>query len=87
MDLARSGVSLVTALALGVFAAPALAVPAANEGPAVQVSSASPIAACLGDQPDSGVNFPDSELEPWMAVNHSDGADNDGISGDNLVAG
>src|SRR4029453_6965679 len=61
------------------------AVPAANEGPAVLVSGGSPIAGCLGDQPTSGTNFVNSEIEPWMAVNPTDGPDGDGILGDNLI--
>jgi hypothetical protein len=68
-----------------VVAPPAGAAPAANEGPAVQVSGASPIAGCLGDQPTSGINFVNSELEPWVAVNPTDGPDGDGIAGDNLI--
>ena len=47
-------------------------VPAANEGPAVAVSGASPIAGCDGDQPGSGINFVNSEIEPWMALNQAD---------------
>ena len=47
-------------------------VPAANEGPAVLVSGASPIAGCDGDQPGSGINFVNSEVEPWMALNQAD---------------
>jgi hypothetical protein len=61
------------------------AVPAANEGPAVLVSGGSPIAGCLGDQPASGTNFVNSEIEPWMAVNPTDGPDADGVVGDNLI--
>jgi hypothetical protein len=60
------------------------AAPAVNEGPAVAVSGASPIAGCDGDQPGSGINFVNSEIEPWMAVNPTD-ADGDGILGDNLI--
>jgi hypothetical protein len=66
------------ALAVAAPVSPAGAGPAANEGPAVAVSGASPIAACDGDQSGSGVNFPDSEVEPWMAVNPA--------SANNLVA-
>lgn len=62
--------SIVAAgLALAAFAPQAAATPAANEGPAVLASGASPITGCDGDQPDSGTNFPNSEIEPWMAVN------------------
>jgi hypothetical protein len=74
------------ALAAAVVIAPeAGAVPAANEGPAVAASGASPIAGCLGDQANSGINFVNSEVEPWVAVNPTDGPDNDGILGDNLI--
>jgi hypothetical protein len=81
---------MLLAFAVAVLAVPALAaqagaVPAANEGPAVQVSGGSPIAGCLGDQPTSGTNFVNSEIEPWMAVNPTDGPDGDGILGDNLI--
>ena len=38
----------------------------------VQASGASPLAACLGDQVGSGVNYPGSEVEPWLTVNPSD---------------
>ena len=68
----------VAALTVAALASQAGAVPAANEGPAVAVSGGSPIAGCLGDQPNSGTNFVNSEIEPWMAVNPTDG--------DNLVA-
>jgi BNR/Asp-box repeat len=74
------------ALAVAVLAPQAGAVPAANEGPVVAVSGASPIAGCLGDQPGSGTNFVDSEVEPWVAVNP---VDPDGAgpaeAGDNLI--
>ncbi len=75
----------VAVLAVAALAAQAGAVPAANEGPAVAVSGGSPIAGCLGDQPNSGTNFVNSEIEPWMAVNPTDGPDHDGILGDNLI--
>jgi hypothetical protein len=64
----------VAVLTVSALAAQAGAVPAANEGSAVQVSGGSPIAGCLGDQPTSGTNFVNSEIEPWMAVNPTDGA-------------
>jgi len=76
---------VVAALTVAALAPQARAVPAANEGPAVAVSGGSPIAGCLGDQPNSGSNFVNSEIEPWMAVNPADGPDSDGILGDNLV--
>ena len=59
----------VAVLTVAALASQAGASPAANEGPAVAVSGASPIAECLGDQPGSGTNFVNSEVEPWMAVN------------------
>jgi hypothetical protein len=65
--------ALSAALAVAAPVAPAGAVPAVNEGPAVPVSRASPIAACDGDQPGSGINFPNSEVEPWIAVNPTNG--------------
>ena len=43
-----------------------------TSGDLIQVSGASPIAPCLGDQPDSGTNFVDSEVEPWLATDPSD---------------
>ena len=68
----------VAVLTVAALASQAGASPAANEGPAVAVSGASPIAECLGDQPGSGTNFVNSEVEPWMAVNPT--------SANNLVA-
>ena len=59
----------VAVLTVAALASQAGASPAANEGPAVAVSGASPIAECLGDEPGSGTNFVNSEVEPWMAVN------------------
>jgi hypothetical protein len=87
MRKARSWLTLAAAaLAAAVVIAPeAGAVPAANEGLAVAASGASPIAGCLGDQTNSGINFVNSEVEPWVAVNRTDGPDNDGILGDNLI--
>src|SRR4029453_10460097 len=75
----------VAVLTVAAVAPQAGALPAGNEGPAVAVSGGSPIAGCLGDQPDSGTNFVNSEVEPWMAVNPTDGPDGDGIVGDNLI--
>jgi hypothetical protein len=37
-----------------------------------QVTGASPLAGCLGDQPTSGTNVLNSEVEPWIAVDPSD---------------
>jgi hypothetical protein len=59
-------------LIMAVLAPQAGAVPAANEGMAVQVSGASPLAGCDGDQADSGFNFLNSEVEPWVSVNPAD---------------
>jgi hypothetical protein len=58
-------------IALAALAPQAIAAPAANEGAAVLASGASPIAGCIGDQPDSGTNFTNSEVEPWLAVNQA----------------
>jgi hypothetical protein len=82
---ARSSSLVAAALAAAAFAPQAAAVPAANEGPAVAVSGASPIGGCLGDQPNSGINFPNSEVEPWVALARGDGPDRDGVADDNLV--
>jgi hypothetical protein len=62
----------VAALVAASVAPGAGGVPAANEGPAVAASGASPIAGCDGDQPGSGINFVNSEIEPWMALNQAD---------------
>ena len=86
MRWARSCSLVAASLAVAFWAPQAGAVPAANEGPAVAASGASPIAECDGDQPGSGTNFLNSEVEPWEAVNPTDGPDNDGIVGDNLIA-
>jgi hypothetical protein len=87
MQRARVFLSLVAAvLVVAAFAPQAGALPAANEGPAVLASGGSPIIGCDGDQAMSGINFPNSEIEPWMVVNPTDGSDNDGIVGDNLIA-
>ena len=64
---------LAAAALVAVAVAPeAGGVPAANEGPAVAASGASPIAGCDGDQPGSGINFVNSEIEPWMSLNQAD---------------
>jgi hypothetical protein len=87
MHRARVFLSLAAALlVVAAFAPQAGATPAANEGAAVLASGASPIIGCDGDQATSGTNFPNSEVEPWMVVNPSDGPDNDGILRDNLIA-
>jgi hypothetical protein len=70
MQPARVFLSLAAAgLVVAAFAPQAGAVPAANEGPAVLASGASPIAGCDGDPGGAGTNFTNSEVEPWMAVN------------------
>ncbi|MBA2299300.1 MAG: exo-alpha-sialidase [Chloroflexi bacterium] len=58
-------------LGVAVGAAPASAGPIATTG-LTQVSGGSPLAGCLGDQPTSGINFVNSEVEPWVAVDRSD---------------
>jgi hypothetical protein len=63
---------MVVGLAVAAFAPTAGAAPAGNEGPAVDASGASPIAGCDGDPGGAGTNFPNSEVEPWMAVNPGD---------------
>ena len=63
------GTVLAVAASLGIPAV--LADPLTND-PIVQVSGASPLGACLGDQAGSGVNYPDSEVEPWLTVNPAD---------------
>jgi BNR repeat-like domain len=54
--------------------------------PLVQVSDTSPFDDCTADDVagQTGTNFPDSEVEPWIDVNPTD-QDNDGIVGDNIV--
>jgi hypothetical protein len=77
-QLARRSV-IIGAVMLGVVAggAPASAAPYTTTG-LTQVTGASPLAGCLGDQPTSGTNFVNSEVEPWVAVDRSDN--------DNIVA-
>jgi hypothetical protein len=52
----------------------------------VQVSDVSPFAGCTADNVAGqvGTNVPNSEVEPWIDVNPTDG-DGDGIVGDNVV--
>jgi hypothetical protein len=74
MQRARVFLSLAAAgLVVAAFAPQAGALPAANDGPAVLASGASPIAGCDGDPGGRGLpgemNFTHSEVEPWMAVN------------------
>src|SRR5215211_270175 len=64
-------------LVVGALVLASLAVPAAASAApflttfSTQVSGASPLAGCLGDQPASGTNFVNSEVEPWIAVDPS----------------
>ena len=53
---------------------PAAASDLATVGPLVQVSGTSPFNSCTADDVggQSGTNFPDSEVEPWIAVNPVD---------------
>jgi len=57
-------------LGVVVGAAPAAAGPFTTTG-LTQVTGGSPLAGCLGDQPTSGTNFVNSEVEPWIAVDRS----------------
>jgi hypothetical protein len=52
----------------------------------VQVSDLSPFSGCTADDVagQTGTNIPNSEVEPWVDVNPTDG-DADGIVGDNVV--
>jgi hypothetical protein len=67
------GALIVCAGVLGsfVWAAPGTAGQFTTSG-LTQVSNLSPLAGCLGDQPASGTNFLNSEVEPWIAVDRSD---------------
>ncbi len=67
----RTGIA-VASLAGVIALAPAAYAGAFTQTPLVQVSGASPLAACLGDQPDSGTNFVHSEVEPWVQVSPAD---------------
>ncbi len=73
------------AAALLLFAAPALAAPG-TLGPLEKVSGASPFAACTADAvaAQSGENFPNSEVEPWIASSPVDRS-GDGVA--DLIAG
>jgi hypothetical protein len=89
MQPARVFLSLAAAgFIVAAFAPQAGAFPAANEGPAVRASGASPIAGCDGDTArlPGERNFTGSEVEPWMVVDPTDGHDDDGILGDTLLA-
>jgi hypothetical protein len=66
----------------------AVAVPVAQAGPVsaelpVEASTTNPLAGCPPDG--DGINFPDSEVEPWVEVNPTDGPDGDDIVGDNIA--
>jgi hypothetical protein len=69
----RLGAVAAALIVLAASGAPsASAGPFAPPGPLVQVSGASPIpAACLGDQPDTGTNYYNTEVEPWVWVDPS----------------
>jgi hypothetical protein len=66
---------------------PAAATDFTQVGPLVQVSDTSPFSGCDADDIDgqSGTNFPNSEVEPWIDVNPTDGPDGDSIIHDNIV--
>jgi hypothetical protein len=66
----KLGIALGASLML-LVAGSAAAVPL-ERGPLVQVSGASPIAACDGDDGNiGGTNFTNSEVEPWLSVDPS----------------
>ena len=74
-----------TALAVAAsFGMQAVSAGPLTNDPIVQVSGASPLVGCLGDEAGSGVNHPNSEVEPWLTVNPAD-QDGDSILGDNLI--
>jgi hypothetical protein len=56
-------------LAAGLVLASAAAAQAATVGPLTQVSGLSPFAACPGGPTAGGTNYPNSEVEPSVAVN------------------
>jgi hypothetical protein len=67
----KLGIALAVSLMLIAGAGSAAAVPLAR-GPLVQVSGASPIAACDGDDGNiGGTNVTNSEVEPWLSVDPS----------------
>ncbi len=83
---------LIVAVAAGIATAvfgvqPAAATNFTTVGPLVQVSGTSPFSACTLDDVDgqSGTNFLNSEVEPWIDVNPTDGPDGDSILQDNIV--
>jgi hypothetical protein len=83
--MAILAVSVGTAL----WAQPATASDFTTIGPLVQVSNVAPppIGGCTADNVagQSGTVFPDSEVEPWIDVNPTDGPDGDSILEDNIV--
>ena len=76
---------VAVAAALLLFAAPASAGPG-TLGPLDKVSGASPLAACTADDvaAQSGDNFANSEVEPWIA---SSSVDRSGDGVPDLIAG
>src|SRR5215218_7948311 len=60
---------LLAGVTLAAAAASAQAVPLTAAAPA-ETSVTNPLAACPPDG--SGINFPDSEVEPWLEVNPAD---------------
>jgi hypothetical protein len=67
----KLGIALATSLMLVAGAGSAAAVPL-TRGPLVQVSGASPIGACNGDDGNiGGTNVTNSEVEPWLSVDPS----------------
>jgi hypothetical protein len=76
---------IAVAAALLLFAVPATAGPG-TLGPLEKVSGASPLAACTADDvaAQTGDNFPNSEVEPWIA---SSSVDRSGDGVPDLIAG
>src|SRR5262245_21130351 len=66
-------ITVVAIAAVSVCVQPAAASDFATVGPLAQVSGTSPFKSCTADDVagQSGTNFPDSEVEPWIAVNPS----------------
>ncbi|HZC99511.1 MAG TPA: sialidase family protein [Actinomycetes bacterium] len=73
MSRARLQIALAASLVLLVVVGSGSAVAGSfSSGPLVQVSGASPIGACDGDDGNvGGTNFLDSEVEPWLSVDPS----------------
>jgi hypothetical protein len=78
---------VAVAIVTAVFAPAAAASPFNTIGPLVQVSGTSPFAGCTADDVagQTGTVFPNSEVEPWIDVNPTDGPDGDSILEDNIV--